>query len=203
MWTQFTTGKLIYWKEIFFPLPIDTDSLWLWTVAPATTLSMGFFLQEYWNRLPFPPPEDVPDSGVEPISPVSPALQADFLPSGPSGKPSDIWKEAYKIGDSRAFQVVLVVKNPPSNVGDLRDTGSIPGSGRFSGGCMAAHSSILAWRIPWTEVCQAQSMRLKRVRNIWSDLAHTSQGLIPSRYMIFSASSFPAPQVIWRMEITF
>ena len=48
-----------------------------------------------------------------------------------------------------------MVKNPPTNVGDLRDTGSIPGSGRFSGGCMAAHSSILAWRIPWTEVCQA------------------------------------------------
>ena len=29
-----------------------------------------------------------------------------------------------------AYQVVLVVKNPPANVGDIRDSGSIPGLGR-------------------------------------------------------------------------
>ena len=34
----------------------------------------------------------------------------------------------------RASQVVLVVKNPPANAGDVRDMGSIPGSGRSSGG---------------------------------------------------------------------
>ena len=33
-----------------------------------------------------------------------------------------------------ASQVALVVKNPPANAGDLRDAGSIPGSGRFPGG---------------------------------------------------------------------
>ena len=32
---------------------------------------------------------------------------------------------------SWASQVVLMVKNPPANAGDVRDTGSIPGSGRF------------------------------------------------------------------------
>ena len=32
------------------------------------------------------------------------------------------------------FQVVLVVKNPPANVGDVRDPGSIPGSGQSPGG---------------------------------------------------------------------
>ena len=31
------------------------------------------------------------------------------------------------------------------------DLGSIPGSERSLGGVMATHSSILAWRIPWTE----------------------------------------------------
>ena len=36
----------------------------------------------------------------------------------------------------------------PIHTGDVRDMGSIPGSGRFRG---ATHSSILAWRIPWTE----------------------------------------------------
>ena len=34
----------------------------------------------------------------------------------------------------RASQVVLVVKNLPANAGDVRHVGSIPGSGRFSGG---------------------------------------------------------------------
>ena len=30
-------------------------------------------------------------------------------------------------------QVALVIKNPPANAGDIRDVGSIPGSGRFPG----------------------------------------------------------------------
>ena len=44
-----------------------------------------------------------------------------------------------------------VVKNPPANAGDVRDMGMIPGSGRSPGGGHGNHSSILAWRIPWTE----------------------------------------------------
>ena len=36
--------------------------------------------------------------------------------------------------DKWASQVVLVVKNLPANAGDIRDTGSIPASGRFPGG---------------------------------------------------------------------
>ena len=51
----------------------------------------------------------------------------------------------------QAFQVALMVKNPPANAADLRDAGSIPGSGRCLEEGMATHSSILAWRIPWTE----------------------------------------------------
>ena len=35
---------------------------------------------------------------------------------------------------SRATQVVLLVKNPRANAGDIRDEGSIPGSGRSLGG---------------------------------------------------------------------
>ena len=51
----------------------------LWTVACQTPLSMGFFKQEYWSRLPFPPPGALPDPGIEPESPVSSALQKDSL----------------------------------------------------------------------------------------------------------------------------
>ena len=45
---------------------------------------MRFSRQEYWNGLPFPSPEDLPDPGIEP---GSPALQADALLSEPPGKP--------------------------------------------------------------------------------------------------------------------
>ena len=40
-------------------------------------LSMGFSRQEYWSGLPFPPPEDLPNPEMKP---VSPALQADSFP---------------------------------------------------------------------------------------------------------------------------
>ena len=44
-----------------------------------------------------------------------------------------------------------MVKNTPANAGDVRDAGSIPGSEDSLEEGMATHSSILAWRIPWTE----------------------------------------------------
>ena len=47
---------------------------------------------------------------------------------------------------------------------DAGDSGSIPGSGRSLEKGMATHSSILPWRIPWTEEPgMLQSMRLQRV----------------------------------------
>ena len=52
----------------------------LWTVAHQPPLSMGFSRKEYWSGLPFSPPGNLPDSGIKPASPVTPALQADSLP---------------------------------------------------------------------------------------------------------------------------
>ena len=54
-----------------------------WTVACQVPPSMGFSRQEYWSGLPFPSSGDLPDSGIEPGSPV---LLADALPSEPPGK---------------------------------------------------------------------------------------------------------------------
>ena len=60
--------------------------------------------------------------------------------------------------------MVLVVKNPPANAGDIRDSGSILGQEDALEEGMATHSSILAWRIPWTEEPgRLQSMGLQRV----------------------------------------
>ena len=47
--------------------------------------------------------------------------------------------------------MALVVKNPPANAGDVRDMGSNLGLEDPLEEGMATHSSIPAWRIPWTE----------------------------------------------------
>ena len=46
---------------------------------------MEFSRQEYWSGLPLPSPEDVPASGIKPISP---ALAGRFFITEPSGKPN-------------------------------------------------------------------------------------------------------------------
>ena len=62
--------------------------------------------------------------------------------------------------------MVLVVKNPPTNAGNIRDVSWIPGSGRSHG--MVIYSSILAWRIPWTEEPGGlQSIGSQWVRHNW------------------------------------
>ena len=62
-----------------------------------------------------------------------------------------------------ASQVALVVKNPPANSGNVRDTGVIPGGEDPLEKEMATHSSILAWRISGTEEPgELQSMGLQR-----------------------------------------
>ena len=49
------------------------------------------------------------------------------------------------------FPSGTVVKNLPANAGDTRDTGLVPELEDLLEKEMATHSSILAWRIPWTE----------------------------------------------------
>ena len=58
-----------------------------WTVAHQAPLSMGFSRQEYWNGLPFPPPGDLPEAGIEPMTPASPALAGGFFTTELPGKP--------------------------------------------------------------------------------------------------------------------
>ena len=55
-----------------------------WTVAHQAPLSMGFPRQEYWSGLSFSSPGDLPDPGIET---VSPALASRFFIAEPSGKP--------------------------------------------------------------------------------------------------------------------
>ena len=69
-----------------FSLCVSAKSLYVrlfvtpWTVAHHALLSIGLSRQEYWSGLPCPSLGDLPDTGIEPVSPVAPALQADSLP---------------------------------------------------------------------------------------------------------------------------
>ena len=57
-----------------------------------------------------------------------------------------------------------LVKNLSASVGDAKDLGSIPWSGRSPGEGNGNHSSILAWKISWVEEPGGlQSMGLQRV----------------------------------------
>ena len=79
---KFLNGKRI-WKVSVGPEVKLLSRVWLfatpWTVAYQAPTSMWFSRQEYWSRLPFPPPGDLPNPGIKPKSPVSRTLQAYIL----------------------------------------------------------------------------------------------------------------------------
>ena len=53
-----------------------------WTAACQAPLSMGFSRQGYWSGMPFPPPGDLPDPGIKPVSLRSPVLAGGFFTTG-------------------------------------------------------------------------------------------------------------------------
>ena len=58
-------------------------------------LFIGFSRQEYWSRLPCPPPGDLPGPGIKPVSLASPALAGRFFTSS---APWEAWTCSYKYG---------------------------------------------------------------------------------------------------------
>ena len=66
---------------------VSDSSVTPWAIAHEAPLSMEF-RQEYWSMLPFPTPGDLPDPGIEPESPTSPALVGRLFTAEPHRKPS-------------------------------------------------------------------------------------------------------------------
>ena len=62
-----------------------------WTVAPRAPLSLGFSRREYWSGLPCPPPGDLPDPGIRPVSLISPALAGGFFSPGSTWEARLVW----------------------------------------------------------------------------------------------------------------
>ena len=79
-----------------------------------------------------------------------------------------IWDDRCSLNLLWCVSQAALVKNLPSSAGDIRDSGLISGSERSLGRGHATHSSILSWRIPWTEQPGGlQSMGSQRVRHDW------------------------------------
>ena len=68
---------------------------------------MGFFRQEYSSGLPCPPPGDLPDPGIEPMSPVAPAQQANSLPLSHWGSPERKYNIIKVIYDKLKGNIIL------------------------------------------------------------------------------------------------
>ena len=97
-----------------------------WTVACQAPLSTGFSKQEYWSRLLFPPPGDLPHPGIEPASLASPALARGFFTSGATREALSTRKEPHKrnelgsrqsMSSSPAAHTTLVPKGFPCGPG--------------------------------------------------------------------------------------
>ena len=109
---------------------VVSDSVTPWTAARQAPLSMGFSRQEYWSGFPLPPPEDLPDLGMELASPSAPALQAGSLPLSYQG--------------SSLIILGPMINNFPGDFSggpdskesacDVEDLGLIPGLRRSPGG---------------------------------------------------------------------
>ena len=76
----------------------------LWTIVHQAPLSMGFFRQEYWSGLPCPPPRNLPDPGIEPVSLVSLALAGRLFTTEPLNW---MWGEM-KFSISKIFKQIHV-----------------------------------------------------------------------------------------------
>ena len=86
-----------------------------WTVAHQAPLCMGFSRQEHWSGLPCPPPQDLPDPGIEPASLTCPLLAGEFfIPLGPPGKPPRKHAVSLRDGGLRFILIPTAAPNEPA-----------------------------------------------------------------------------------------
>ena len=77
----------------------------LWTVALQALLSIGFSRKEYWSGMPCPFSGDLPNPGIEPMSPVAPELQTDSLPLNHWGSPTCWAWVQFLVGELRPYKL--------------------------------------------------------------------------------------------------
>ena len=151
-WAPLSSESSLHPCHGFMPvLALSSSAVSPRTVAHQAPLSMGFFQAGILEWIAFPPPWDLPSPGIKPTSPAFPALQEDSLPLGRH--------------ESWASPVAQLVNSLPAmqenRVQSLGWEDPLEKE-------MATHSSILAWRNPWTEEPGGlQNMGSQRVGHDW------------------------------------
>ena len=150
-----------------------------WTAAHQAPLCMGFSRQEYWNELPFPPPGDLPDPGIEP---VSPKLQVDSSPLSHTSFKEQVlkeWVQSYKgpslfLSSNKLFQ-----RHSHSLKRCLKKQVHISWVRKFSS--VESLSRVWLFSTPWTATRQASLS----VTNSWSLPKLLSiESVMPSNHLI-------------------
>ena len=145
---------------LLFSHQVMSDSFaTLWTVAHQDLLSLGFPRREYWSRMPFPAPGDLPDPGIELTSPASiSCIAGRFFSTEPPGKPQ------------------LLQKNP-----NMRIRRSCASTGGELGLCFVLHClcSVVSscFVTPWTEACQIPLPMGFSRQKCWSGWPFPVQGI--------------------------
>ena len=170
-----------------------------------------------------PPPWDLPDPGIKPTCLMSPALRSRFFANSATcealvpllvlGRYIYLW--------IRVSQVVLVIKNPPANEGDARDSASIPGLGRSPEvengnplqysclknsmdrgdyqatvlGIAKSHTRLNGW----TCIHNTQGSKLPHYSDIWARLDWITGDF---RYMFKACILFLSHSVYWALRLT-
>ena len=141
-----------------------------WTVASQTSLSLGFSRQEYWIGFPFPSPGDLPDPGIELTSPATSWATVGQIPIADRTNLEVLINFTF----NKCLQPTYGLDN--KNLPAMQETRvwSLVWEDPLEKE-MVTHSSVLAWRIQWTEEPgRLQSMRLQRVRHDWVTLLSLS-----------------------------
>ena len=133
-------------------------------VTRQAPLSVGFSRQEYWSKLTFPPPGDLPNPGIKS---ASPALAGGFFTTKPPGKPLNA---KYFVLNQNLMKISIPLTRvrfwffPPSVFPVFLCLIPLAFLSFLIVLFSKTHSSILAWRIPRTEEPGGlQSMGLQRV----------------------------------------
>ena len=107
---------------------------------------MGFSRQEYWSRLPFPPPGDLLDPGIEPESLASPALAGGLFTTSTTGEAQNVFAAGqiwlpWWLSSGTGQPAQEIEETQAQSLGWEDPLGEE----------MATYSRIIAWRIPWTQ----------------------------------------------------
>ena len=146
----------------------------LWTVAHQAPLSMEFSRQEYWRGLPCPPPGDLSDPGIEPMSLMSPALASGFFTTSATWELPSCWKTYLLCASHPARHASLWVRKVR-----LREAKKITeGQTRLSGSesvsfSVVSNSLYTPWTLPGFSV-----RRILQARH-WNGLLFLSPGDLP------------------------